>query len=229
MARRALICCGLGLVLLLGNASSATSQGDPLTLVVTPYENVNATGLAHRFTGVATGAAAGELVDVLGRDCGSKPNDFRLIAQTQTRAGGGYQADNPEQVFPFRRVEVGSGMELKARWNGIFSNSYTWRTHAPFYVIKMGKRRAWKAHLMPPWGVQLSLKGKIAELQRQVGTRWVRYARAKFVHKPSFLHGSTNYEAVFNVPKRGLKLRAVLSAPNAAPCYLTTITPPWRS
>jgi hypothetical protein len=231
MARSFVRCTGVGLVLMLLSAASASSQADQITLVVTQYESVNSGGIALRFTGVVNGAGAGEVVDVLGRDCGAKPGDVRLIAQTRTRDGGGYQADNPEQVSPFRRVPVESGIELRSRWNGRLSDPYVWKRPAPFYAIRAGKRRVWTVRFSPLGSrtFLVSMKGKIVELQRQIGARWVRYARGKLAYKPSLIYGAFNYEVKFPVPKRGLKLRAVLPAASAAPCYLKTVTPPWRT
>ena len=47
--------------------------------------------------------------------------------------------------------------------------------------------------------------------------------------KPSLKLGAYNHEAVFEVPARGLSLRAFLPAKSAAPCYLAGASDPWRS
>lgn len=231
IASSALRCAGIALVLLLVGAASASSQADRITLVVTQYESVNSGGLRAtlRFAGVVNGAGAGEVVDVVGRDCGAKPGDIRLIAQTQTRGGGGYQVDNPEQVSPFRWTPVESGIEFRSRWNGRFSDPYVWKQAAPLYAIRVGKPRVWTVHFAPRGTFLVSMKGKIVELQRQIGARWVRYARARLAYKPHLHYGAFNYEVKFAVPKRRLKLRAVLPAASAVPCYLKTVTPPWRT
>jgi len=215
------------IVVLLACATSASSQGDAVTMVVTEYRDVSSGLLVHRFSGVAGGGAAGEVVDIVGRDCGSKPGDIRLIAQTLTRAGGGYQVENPEQVYPYRAVRVDSGIEFRARWKGQLSDPYVWRKQAFLAVTKVPKRRAWKVHALPP-NAFVSMQGKVVELQRNIAGRWVRYRRAKLVRKPNGF-GALNHEARFNVPKRGLRLRAVLPTPSALPCFLKTVTPPWRS
>jgi hypothetical protein len=232
MARMLSRWVGVALVLLLAGAASASSQADRITLVVTEYDSVNSSWpeLTMRFAGVVNGAGAGEVVDVVGRDCGAKSGDIRLIVQTRTRDGGGYQVDNPEQVSPFRWVPVQSGIELRSRWNGQFSDPYVWKQAAPFYVgVRTGKRRVWTVHFAPRETFLVNMKGRIVELQRQIGARWVRYARARLAYKPHLQYGAFNYEAKFAVPKRGLKLRAVLPAASAAPCYLKTVTPPWRT
>jgi hypothetical protein len=196
---------------------------------VSQHKSATSGSVFLRFSGVANGAAAGEVVDIVGRDCGSKPGDIRLIAETLTRAGGGYQVDNPQQEFPWRWSRMESGMEFRARWKGRFSDPYVWRLRAPLWVKKVPNRR-WRVHVTPP-SAFVNMHGKVVELERQSSGRWVRYARAKLVKKPRFpdAGGPFNHEAVFVVPKRGLRLRAVLPTPSALPCYLKAVTPPWRS
>jgi hypothetical protein len=196
-------------------------------MFVTQYRNVNGV-LVLRFSEVASGAVAGEVVDVLGRDCGAKASDVRLISQTQTRAGGGWQVENPEQQPPWRSATVGSGAEFRARWKGRLSDPYVWRLQAPLSFKKVPGRRAWKVLTSPP-NALVSMKEKIVELQRKSGERWVRYQRAKLAYRPSFTLGPFNHEAVFSVPMRGLTLRALLPTASAAPCYLKTVTGAWRS
>lgn len=226
---RALGVGGCVLVLLLASVGTASTRSAELTMVVTQYKNVNNVTVM-RFAGTATGAGSGETVDVLAWDCWSPRGDFRLITQTQTREGGGYQATNPQQEPPGHYAPVHSGTTFRARWKGRLSNPYLWRLPAQVWAMKMAKRRAWKVHVNP-LTAYVSMKGKVVELQRQVGGRWVRYQRAKLVERPSFdpALGAFNHEARFNVPRRGLRLRAVLPRSSAAPCFLKTITPPWSS
>jgi hypothetical protein len=74
------------------------------------------------------------------------------------------------------------------------------------------------------------MKGRAIVLQRRSGGKWVLFKRAKLVHKPNFDYaGATNYEAIFEIPTRGLRVRAFLPAKTVAPCYLPNATTPWRS
>jgi hypothetical protein len=218
MARMLSRSVGVALVLLLVGAASASSQSDQVTLFVTLFRSINSGALEVRFSGVANGAPAGEVVDVLGRECGARPGDVRLIAQTQTRAGGGYLVESHGWT---------TGMEFRARWNDRLSDPYVLRRPAHLWVTKVPKRPAWRVGIFPP-NAFVSMKGKVVVLQRQRGGRWLEYQRAKLKLKPSS-SSAYSHEVRFNVPKRGLKLRAVLSAASAAPCYLKTITAPWRS
>ena len=80
----------------------------------------------------------------------------------------------------------------------------------------------------PPEPGVVSMKGKTVLLQRQVGGKWRLIRRGKLVFKPRF-DFPYNHEVAFVVPKRGWKLRAILPARSAAPCYTTGAIGPWRS
>lgn len=237
MTRRLHWAVGAMLLLLLTNAfgprqwmgpstSSAAPRADAVTLVVTQYRSVTSGARVLEFSGTVASGAGGEIVDVLGQDCGRR--GYRLIGETQTRAGGGWQLQNPEQVAPWRYTRVYSGTTFRARWKGQLSDPYLWRLPAFIGAVKIPGRRAWRVFVSPesPW---ISLKGKTVELQRWSRGRWVLYRRARLAHKPSYEHGAFSHEAVFAVPARGLRLRAFLRARSAAPCYLAAVTPPWRS
>jgi hypothetical protein len=203
--------------------SSAASRADGVTMVFSQYRSARFGGRVLVFSGTVASGASGETVDVLGQDCGQR--DYRLIGSTPTRAGGGWQLENPGDS----NARVESGTTFRARWNGHFSNPYLWRVPANIGVIKIPGRRAWRVLVSPPQFSNVSMKGKIVELQRRSGGRWVRYRRARLVHKPSYEHGALTHDAVFAVSKRGLRLRAFLPARSAAPCYLAGVTQPWRS
>ncbi|CAN5180920.1 hypothetical protein BH09ACT13_BH09ACT13_03520 [soil metagenome] len=205
------------------NRGSAAPGADTVTLVFSQYRNVNGV-LVLVFSGTVSSGAAGEEVEVVGQDCGGQ--GFRLIGGTQTRAGGGWQVQNPEQMPPWRWAPADSGMTFRARWKGQLSDPVVWRLPAVIGASKVPGRRAWKVFVSPSRG---TLDGRIVELQRQVGRRRVRYRRARLVHKASYDRGPFNHEAVFAVAARGLKLRAFLPAKSAAPCYLAGATEPWRT
>lgn len=210
------------LILLLASSGLAMTRADTVTLVFGQYRNVNGV-LVLVFSGTVSNGAAGEEVEVVGRDCGGQ--GYRLISGAQTRSGGGWQAQNPSSEPPYRSTPVDSGMTFRARWKGQLSNPVVWRVPAFVGAVKVAGRR-WKVFVTPSRG---TLKGKIVELQRQVGRRWVRYRQAPLLHKPSFDLGPFNHEALFAVPKRGLKLRAFLPARSAAPCHLAGVSEPFRT
>lgn len=83
---------------------------------------------------------------------------------------------------------------------------------------------------MNPAPIYMVMKGRYVELQRQRAGKWVRFQREQLVLKPSYDYGgATNYEAIFTIPARGLRVRAFLPAKTVAPCYLPNATAPWRS
>ena len=72
--------------------------------------------------------------------------------------------------------------------------------------------------------------GSPSILQRFRAGKWSAYKSAPLVRKANFDYGgATNHEAVFEMPTRGLRLRAVVPAKTVAPCYLGTTSAPWRS
>ena len=73
------------------------------------------------------------------------------------------------------------------------------------------------------------MAGEVVELQRRVGTRWVRHRQARLVRKASFDLGAFNHQAVFEVATRGLRLRGFLPRKSALPCYRPAVTEPWRT
>ena len=90
--------------------------------------------------------------------------------------------------------------------------------------------RAGGEYVLPatPTG-QVGFQGKLVALQRQAGSGWVRVRAARLVRKASFRWGAFNYQARFQIPTRGLTLRAYLPAKSAAPCFLPGSSPTWRS
>lgn len=219
-----LVCVTAGAALVAA-PGGVLSQTDPLTMVVTVYRD--ASFIQTRFSGVASGARAGETIDIMGSDCGRGPAEARLITQTTTQAGGRWQVEKAYiPTAPFETMR--SGIELRARWKTHRSAPYVWRLPAELGVKKVPKRTAWRVHVSPP-NQYVSMQGKVVQLQRLSKSRWVVIAQAKLVRKPSFTLGAFNHEAVFTVRQRGLRLRAALPAKSAAPCYLPGVSKPWRS
>jgi hypothetical protein len=100
---------------------------------------------------------------------------------------------------------------------------------APLDAVKVG-RRAWRVYTSPPPPGTVRMKGKPVLLQRKRGGSWVTIKRAKLVYRPRYAQygGAFNHEAVFRIP-RGWKVRAVLPANSALPCYAAAVSEEWRS
>lgn len=203
-------------------------SADTVTLDLAQYLDVrNAPVLV--FSGTISSRAGGEYVEVLGRECRNQGE--RLISATQTGGGGSWRVENPDsRVFPPRLTPVYSGMTFRARWHGKYSRPVAWRTPAAPRVARIGRTRTWVVHMAPatPTG-QVGFQGKLVELQRQAGSRWVRIRTARLARKASLRWGAFNYQASFRIPTRGLTLRAHLTAKSAAPCFLPGSSPTWRS
>jgi hypothetical protein len=210
-------------VLAVGGAASATSID--VAMVLSQHRNQNGV-LVLTFAGTVTSSASGEIVDVLGQDCGTR--SFRLIQGTHTRAGGGWRVENPQSEAPYRWTPVHSGMTFKARWKNEESGTVAWRVKAPLGTVKVKGKRAWRVSTSPPTAF-VTMKGKLVVLQRLRGGRWIEVQRKRLAHRPSFTKGAFNHEAVFQIPQRGWTVRALLLTKSAAPCYLAGVTEQWRT
>jgi hypothetical protein len=223
--RRALL--ALALASAVGIEAGRAAFGPQLvTLNVGHYRNANGV-LVTVFSGTISSNASGETVDVLGQDCGVKGS--RLISGTHTSAGGGWRVENPLPGPPWSYAQVASGITYRARWNDQLSEPEVYRTAAPLNAKKVG-RHAWRVYTSPPPPGSVSMKGKRVELQRLTGGSWRTIQRKPLLYKPRYFYGGAfNHEVVFKVAQRGWRLRAVLPAQSAAPCYLAATTPEWRS
>jgi hypothetical protein len=202
----------------------ALAQSGAVTLVLSQYRDVNGVRTLV-FSGVIPNGAAGETVELVGQDCGA--SGYRLLGGGVTRPGGRWQLENPEHVAPYRTFGWSSGITFRARWNDRLSDPVVLRLPAGISATKVEGRRAWRVSV--PSSSQVRMAGKTVELQRRIGSGWVRYRRAKLVHRASFERGPYNNEAVFPVEARGLRLRAFLPQASALPCFLSAATPSWRS
>jgi hypothetical protein len=207
--------------------AGAASQAD-VTLAMRQYTNPTSKLRVWVWYGQVPSAAAGEDVEVLGRECRAK--DFRLFAGTKTTPGGGYEVENALPQPPYQIVDVSSGTTFRARWRDQLSPPILHKVPIQaFSVLQVPKTRVWRV-IVNPVPLYEKMAGRFVVLQRQRGSTWVTYKRARLVLKANFEYGgATNHEARFEVPTRGLKLRALLPAKSAGPCYLAKTTEPWRS
>jgi hypothetical protein len=181
--------------------------------------------LVFEFAGTVASGTRGQNVDVLWRGCGVR--GFGLVAVTRTRAGGRWRVEHPDRRRPFAYPRIYSGTTFRARSKGQLSAPYVYRAEAPIKVTRVTGRLARRVHVAPPPPGTISLKGKIVELQRLRGRRWVTIDRKPLALDPSYEHGALNHEAVFPV-QYGWMLRIALPAKSAAPCYKATFTEPFR-
>jgi hypothetical protein len=209
-------------VLAIAVPTALAAGAQAVTLSVTQFVNQNKQ-LTLAFSGTIERGAAGEYVDVLGRDCRARGE--RSITSTRTLAGGRWRIDNPNPSPPFGYTPVYSGTTFRARWNDQFSAPYLWRLPLRPTVSKVSGRRAWRVQVLtrPP-----GIAGQTVELQRLSRGQWVRVRRARLVETRSTV-SEVFHGTVFNVPTRGLTLRVLLPTQSAAPCYLAGASQQWRS
>jgi len=212
----------MGIAVAAGVASAAP-QADQVTLQLRQFRNANKV-LVLTWYGQVSRGAAGEDVEVLARNCGTK--QFYPIAATKTFAGGAWEIESQSSVPPYGSVRWSYGQTFRARWRAELSNTISLRVPFEPFVKKIPKRRAWKVYVNPG---DKDWTGKVVELQRRSGGKWIFYKRARLVRKASLKLGAYNHEAVFVVSARGLTLRAYLPAKTAAPCHLAGGSEPFRT
>lgn len=215
------VAVAVALLVPIAGAVAAPSAGE-VTLALREFTNANRVRVLV-FSGVVPNAEPNQDVEIVAQDCGTRGN--RLFAAGRTSPGGAFQVTNENSSIPYS-----SGVTFRARWDGHLSAPIRYRLPAvPFYASKVPRRRAWKVQFSPS-ELRVKYAGKLVELQRFSDGRWVRYRTARLKLKPSLRYGGAfNHEAVFEVPRRGLRLRGYLPARSAAPCWLPNATEPWRS
>ena len=214
-------------VAIAAGVASAATRADSVTLSMRQYLNPARTVVMAWYGQVSSGAG-GEDVEILGREC--RTSGFRQVLATKTDPGGSYLVENPpavpSQTFTF--VQVNSGTTFRARWRNELSAPVTWRQHLVPEVREMSAGR-WKVRVNPA-PVYMNLAGKFVDLQRLRSGTWARYKRARLVSKPNYEYGgATNHIAIFEVPARGLTLRAFLPTKSVAPCFFGGPSAQWRS
>lgn len=227
MTRPSVLALGVVALAVSTGVAAASTQADSVTLSFRQYLNSNRTVVMVWYGQVSSGAG-GEDVEIVGREC--RTSGYRQFFATRTVPGGGYEVENPPSTPPpsFTFVEVHSGTTFRARWRNELSPPFTWRLPLIPEPVKISTRR-WKVRVNPS-PVYMNLAGKFVELQRLRSGKWVRYKRARLVSKPNYEYGGgSNHIAIFEVPARGLTLRAFLPTKSVAPCFLGGPSAQWRS
>ena len=206
--------------------ATAGAVNEVVTLSLRQYVNANKVRVLVWYGQVS--GSGGETVEVQARDCGTKA--FYKIAEAKPGPSGEYEIES-EKSGSVDRVRWSAAQTYRTRWGNELSAPVA-GLRFPFqpWAEKMPRRRAWKVHVNTN-GFPLSLKlaGKPVLLQRKRGNAWERYKSARLKWKASLKHGAYNHEAVFEVPTRGLTLRAFVPAKTAGQCWLPGASEPWRS
>jgi hypothetical protein len=202
-------------------SATAGAVNDVVTLSLRQYVNANKVRVLVWY-GQVTGSG-GEQVEVQARDCGTKA--FYRIAETAPGPGGAYEIESESSVPPYGRVLWKTAQTYRARWGDQLSAPVPGpRFPLRPWAEKVRGKRAWKVHVNDS-----EVTGKPVLLQRKRGRSWTAYTTAKLRRKPYLTHGAYNHEAVFEVPARGLTLRAFVPAKTAGACHLPGASEPWRS
>jgi hypothetical protein len=191
-------------------ADAALAQD--VSISVRQYRSPTSGAFTLAFSGRIASGAAGESIFLLVKECGY--DGFRVVEGTPTTAGGAWSIDTVRVLGAWR-----------ARWNDRHSSPVTIRAPIHVSATRVPGRRAWKVAIPRYSGARVyDYQGRIVELQRRTAAgRWVLVRRAQL--RATF----TAYEAVFQVPTRGLTLRVLVPARTASPCFTANSTAPWRS
>jgi hypothetical protein len=208
--------------------ATAGAVTEVVTLSIRQYVNANKVRVLVWYGQVA--GSGGNLIEVQARDCGAA-GPFYTLAETTPSPGGGYEVESQSSVPPYGSVRWSAGQTYRTRWGDQLSEAVAGpRFPLRPWTEKVPRRRAWKVHVnhngFPP---NLTLAGKAVVLQRKRGQSWSTYKQAPLKRKPHLKHGAYNHEAVFEVPARGLTLRALVPAKTAGQCWLLGVSEPWRS
>lgn len=207
-----------------GTAGAVT---EVVTLSLRQYVNANKVRVLVWYGQVS--GSGGELVEVQARDCGTKP--FYTLAETKPGAGGAYEIESQNPDPPYGSVRWSAAQTYRARWGDQLSEAVA----GPRYPLtpwteKVPRKRAWKVHVNSNgFPLSLTLAGKAVVLQRKRGQSWSLYKSAPLKRRASLKLGAYNHEAVFDVPRRGLTLRALVPAKTAGQCHLPGTSEPFRS
>lgn len=208
-------------------ATAGAVVNEVVTLSLRQYVNANKVRVMVWYGQVS--GSGGDTVEVQARDCGTKT--FYKITETIPGPGGVYEIESESSVPPYGSVRWSAAQTYRARWGDQASTPVAGpRFPLTPWTEKMPRRQAWKVRVnhngLP---LSLSLAGKPVLLQRKRGRSWAGYESAPLKGKPSLKYGAYNHEAVFEVPMRGLTLRALVPAKTAGQCWLPGKSKPFRS
>ena len=207
----------------------ATSADAPVTIEVRTYVNSRTGARTKAFSGRIASGAAGELVELLARECGTRFD--RLVHGTRTRAGGVWEMEippsDPSGVYAYPGP-IGSGAAYRARWNRRYSERIVVRYPLPVWVAKTGSNR-YLATVSTLDAMQ-DVRRRFVELQRLAGGRWVRVRQARLRRIPASERVQPyTFGATFVVRTRGLTLRVLAPVRTTRPCYDAGVSETFRS
>jgi hypothetical protein len=151
-------------------------------------------------SGSAGSAKAGTTVFVEAKECRS--SFFRVVAATQTSAGGSWATSAPAQITTTYRARVGRA----------YSRPTLVRKRAVLTLSKLPNGRIFQVKAFGG----AALIGRTVRIERLTASGWVLVQRAKL--RQSDIFGVV--ETTVRIKRRGLRLRAFIALVQARPCYV---------
>jgi hypothetical protein len=188
------------------NAASAT---DRVTLELDRVYDPDCYCYRLRFRGVIAPPAPNKYVAVTQRKCGL--NFATSVAGASTRADGSWMAKSA--------VPVSSSATYRARSGDRLSKPVVVRPRMRVQLTKLGPER-YRVGVSTA-DAQQNMAGRFIELQRLAAGSWVLVRRERLTADPRAV-GS--FAATFRVRTRGLRMRTVVPAKSAAPCFTTGVS-----
>jgi len=207
------------LILAVAVVPSGFAADNPIRIVARPYIDpelapVAVQGRMVTVAGTVEGAEAGDNVVIEARRC-TRGSTYQAVGAAVASNDGVFRAQIPAYTGTFFRARYAEATSPPAavRW----AAPLTVQTSRVFGALRI---RAQVRVTDPPQ----SFGGRLVELQRQVGERWVRITRQPLKRVSPF-----NFRAVFTVWVRNLNVRVVLPDAGARPCYARAVSRTLRS
>lgn len=163
------------------------------------------------FSGVAADRRAGRHVTLQARQCGSG-NGWRAVDGARTLAGGSWSV----------RTVADNGTYFRARIGRRFSRTLTFRSPLK---LSSGIGDAGRVVVtVNTWDTRQNMAGRELRLERRTDAGWMVIRTARFARWTGRGVAPSMFVAILVVEERGLRLRVVVPAASAAPCYAETVS-----
>jgi hypothetical protein len=192
--------------------AASSAPADELTLQVDRYFDPSFGRFRIHFSGTIPSRVANEYVTVMAEKCGQP--FATAVAGGTTRPDGSWEDT-------FRAFSFGGTAVYRARWNGQLSPPVRVRGELQVSVNRRSRGRYVVA--IP---ADANLSRRPVRVQRLSSGRWMLFRRVLL--QPGGGSG-TAFIAEFTVRQRGLRLRVVVPATTARPCYGPAVTQPFVS
>ena len=190
-------------------AQAAAAPTQSVTLEVERFFEPSCQCYRVRFSGAIPTGRANEYVTVMAQRCGARGST--AFTGASTREGGSWSAETWER----------GSATYRALWNGRLSEPVRVRveTKLTINITRQPRGRFWVAVLTN--NSPQNMNGRVVELQRLAGGRWIPVRRLRLVG-----YGSPGYGGGYVVKPviraRGLRMRVLVPEKSAAPCFVET-------